>query len=375
MLMYLLFPGNLFGLLYEFNPEAFAPLFIVLMFRALHKRDLRRMMFWAVFLMLIKENMVLIAAAFGVRALFVAGKGERKKLIIFTIACAAVFISLVVFLIPYFRGLEQHAFTVRYAKLGNNVQDILLTPVRHPLWLYKVITMPVNLKFLGDLFSYLLIPALCSPLALLMMLPLLLQHMCSSSMSEHTIFYHYAPTMIPFIFFAFMETLAKIKGIRMLEKGAFPLVIFLLVVSLPVLFTYRKAMAGRWLVLEPSQASEVWKMIKEIPADAPVIATFRFLAPLSTRPEVYSFHKLYSDDFNDPQKMGKSELNTDKSFTLSERVSYALVDLDDPWYLKTIRSGKESEMERIRAFFSDPDWKVIKKVDRMVLLKRVVSSR
>jgi uncharacterized membrane protein len=328
------------------------------------------MMLWAFLLMLIKENMIIVAACFGIRALFVSAKDDRKLLILFIVACVSVFVYFVMILIPYFRGLEQHAFTVRYAWLGHNVPEVLLSPILHPQELLKRMVCPLNRVYLLNLFSYLLLPAIFSPAALFMMLPLLLQHMLSDSIPEHTIYYHYVPTMAPFIFFALIETLVKITKIKIFSKYVYQIILVLLVVSFPVLLTYQKTLVHRWDVLGIPQASKVWKMIGQIPSGAPVIATFRFLAPLSTRSEVYSFHKLYSDEFNDPKEMGRNELNTHKGFVLSERVGYALLDLDDPWYVATFKLGKESELKRIDAFFNDPNWKVIYSVDKLLLLKR-----
>lgn len=373
MLLYLFFPGNFFGLLYEFNPEAFAPPFIVLMFMALHKKQFRRMMFWAVFLMLIKENMFFVAAAFGARAAFIAEARERKWCVLFTCACLALFVYSAVVLIPHFRGLGHHAFSVRYAWLGNNIQEMLLTPLLQPQELWKRVFYE---NYLVHLFNYLLIPAILSPLALFMMAPLLLQHLLSGSRPEHSIFYHYVPAMAPFIFFAFIETLYKMKQSPRLNQGLYPLLLLLAAVSVPVLVAYRQeAMVRDWNVMDRQRAATACQLVDLIPPEAGVITTFRFLAPLSSRSELYSFHMLYGDEFNDLDKMGKIELNTRQAFRLSDQVTYALIDLEDPWYLSTLELARESEMKRINDFFNDPRWKVIKSADRMLLLERGVPDR
>lgn len=371
MLLYLFLPGNLFALCYEFNPEAFAPPFLVLMFLALHNKNVRLMLLWAIPLILIKENMLLVAAGFGIRAIFISQRSERILCIIFTLACLAVFGYFTTVLIPSFRGLEHHAFTVRYAWMGNSMQDILLKPFTAPHTFLRILFSSLNVAYFMHLFSYLLIPALFSPLAIVTMLPLLLQHMLSGSIPEHLIFFHYVPAMAPFIVFAFIETLAKLSKHDKLARYVPVLVLGLLIAALPVLYSYRTAMLQRWPIMNPYQSAKVWKLINTIPSDTPVLSTFRFLAPLSSRKEIYSFHMLFSDKFHKQDNMQQSELNTNQAFVLPQRVSYALLDLDDPWYVAAMRVHKSGEIERIEAFFQDPSWQVIKSAGNVVLIQRI----
>jgi len=65
MVLYIIFPANIFSLLYEFNPESFAPPILFWMLIAFQKRQWRSFLIASLLLMLIKENMALLVCAFG----------------------------------------------------------------------------------------------------------------------------------------------------------------------------------------------------------------------------------------------------------------------------------------------------------------------
>lgn len=349
---YIIFPGNIFGLMYEYNTESLAPPIIFLMFMALRRMDLCRLLIWSVFLVLIKENMFLVAILFWVRFILVSKESKRLIAAFVILVLLSVFIFLVVFVIPHYRGLSYHAFLVRY-EFSSNIGDLFLSPFFHSREFFSRIFSYSSFIYIANVFSYMLPLALFSPSALLLMIPLLFQHLLSNRSPEHSIYYHYVPTMAPFIFVAAIETILLIK--KALPSKAIQMRVqmyFLAIILLTTAFFFQNCTV--YLNSSKSNdAGKIWEMISRIPPNEPLLATFEFLAPLSTRPEIYSFHMVCSDIFQDMDLMGLYELNKNRNFVLPSSVHYAILNLKDDWVQKTMALGSRKEKERINTFLSD----------------------
>ncbi len=369
LISYFLFPGNLFGLIYEFNPEAFAPPLILLAWQAATKSKFSKFLIWTILLASIKENMCLLAVMLSLYGLLKSPKNKRFLWIVLTIAYSGIFLFLVLQLIPLFRNLPQHAFMVRYSGLGHTTSDLLLSPILHFHEFFKSIFTPLNHNYVVRLFDYLLIPAFFSPGKLLPAAPLLVQHFLSTHPPEHTIFYHYVPTISPFIFLAFINTLKKINYFLMsrwstiIYGGLFGLAIF-------SLYSCANDLYLRLNIMNKHQAAEHWQLLNKIPNDAAVIATFDFLAPLSTRAELYSFHKIYDDAFQESKKIKYSELNTNSVFILPANVHYAVINLNDDWMLNSLMKNKQKVSGRIDQFLNNSQWRLIGQTGKTLLLFR-----
>ena len=101
-------------------------------------------------------------------------------------------------------------------------------------------------------------------------------------------------------------------------------------------------------------------LISTIPKDTAVVATFKFLPPLSQRRELYSFHQVY---------MGTYTLSR-RIYILPKTVEYALLDMvdshtfDEPIF-KTAKSPKN-----LKEFFLNNPWQVIDFAEDVILLKK-----
>ncbi len=367
LVLYFLFPANIFGLIYEFNPEAFAPPILFLVFLSLRDRRWPDFILWLAILMLIKENMCLVAFMFAAYGACVAAPKDRRVLICFSLFVLLLFFFLSFTFVPFFRNLNQHSFTVRYPRLGNSTLDIILSPILRPGEVLSLFCL--SGKFIYELFDVLLILALISPLALLFMAPLLLQHCLSAHPPEHTIFYHYGPTMIPFIFVALVHTLFKFRKCLpapVLSRTIVGVLLYgMLTLSLKPLWPEFKA---RWNLGYLRGAAKEWQMIESIPKDAGVLASFRFLAPLATRAQLYSFHMIYDDAYQNPQKMRRSELYTGKTFHLPASVDFCLIDFNDVWYQARLKQNPRAVQERQQKLLDD--FEPLRKENRTVLYKR-----
>ncbi|MBF0485019.1 MAG: DUF2079 domain-containing protein [Candidatus Omnitrophica bacterium] len=370
LIMYFLFPPNIFGLLYEFNPEAFAPPVIFLMFLALDNRKFKELFFWSIVLMTIKENMALVAFMFSLWALVIADKKDKLFLGVFAVFCLAVFIYLTAFWVPSLRGLGHHAFTVRYPQLGSNALEVALSPFLKPREVFGALTTAQNGFYLFEIFGIFSGLAILTPWPVFLMAPLLLQHCLSSHFPEHTIFYHYGPTMAPFVFIAAVHTLFRISRFN---KGKFLKNVLLAVLlggTFVSAFSYRADFFLRLNIHNEVDIPAEWAMIKSIPQDASVVATFKYLAPLSVRDNLYSFHMVYDRAFQDLSGMRRSELNVGKAFSLPVNVEYALIDWNDSWLLGALLNDKDKVLERINAFLKKSPWRVVRQENKSILLRR-----
>jgi uncharacterized membrane protein len=356
MVLYLCFPANIFALLYEFNVEAFAPVFLLLMFDFFRKGKFGPYLAAAVFLCLIKENMLLIVMAFSAYALL------SKKKDPFKWGWAPAFISILLFLIlvvavvPFFREASYASWT-RY-------QYIFDDPLRA---FFLIIFSPAQREYVFGLFGPLLLPSLISPQNLFFISPVFFQHLLSANREEHTIFYHYGATMAPFIFLAAADTLKKIRFSlnERIYRGALSL---LVVAALAFTFSYQSEIESRLQIHSESFTRTAWAMIKEVPPQEGVVTTFSFLPALSMRKSLYSFHMIYEDRFQEPSMVGKGDFFKSQVFRLPDDVSYALIDWNDDWMVKAL-AYKPEYRKRIDLFLKD--WVIIKQHESVVLLRKL----
>ncbi len=369
MLAYILLPANLFALLYEFNPESLAVPFIVLMFGLFDQR--RWKWFWIsiICLMLTKENLVLLTAAFGVYGWITAKDGVQKKHAQWVLALSIlVFWFFAFVLVPYFRHLPTHAFSVRYRYLGDDLTGIFFNMLSRPgeMFMHYLFTAR-HIPFLAQLFGPWLFPSLLGLSRLLVCLPILFQHLLSSSMQEHTVYYHYGMTIAPVIFISAYKGLCFIKP--KLRPALFTaMVSVLLFASFFNLINYAHDFKLRINVHQDYLNQKRWELIRSIPSRAGVVATFEFLAPLSLRKDVYSFHKIFDDYYQDPRQIRKSELNVRRRFFLPEEVPYALIDFDDPWLVSRMHADAKTITLRIARFLGD--WQLIREQGHIGLYVR-----
>ena len=369
MLGYILLPANLFALLYEFSPESLAVPFIVLMVDSFEQRRWKG--FWISFfcLVLVKENLPLLTAAFGIYGWSTAKDGAQKKH-----AQLVLMLSILIFwffafvLTPYFRHLPTHAHAVRYQHLGGDMGEVFSNILRNPgMFILHYILSSRHLPFLAQLFGFWLIPSLLGFPLLLVCLPILLQHMLSTNMQEHTIYYYYGMTIAPIIF------LSVYKGLCFLKPRLRPIlftvtVSVLLLASILNLKDYAQDFKLRINVHQDSLNQKRWELIRSVPSQEGVVATFEFLAPLALRDGLYSFHKVFDDFYQAPEQIKKSELNLHERFVLPEGVSYALIDFSDPWLVSRLRKDPKIIKPRIFQFLSE--WRPLRREGNIYLYIR-----
>ncbi len=364
MILYLLFPANIFAVLYEFHFESLNIGLLFLLFYFFQSQKFIPFCITMFFVSMIKENMPPIIVAFGIYAFF----SRRENKILWSLV--PILWGIGIFYVSMFLitpALRVHLNSVNYylgmyEGIGRTPAEIAKTFLFHPFTILSIILQPHNLAYLKELFGPLLFIPLFSPHILFLISPIFLQHLLSSGFQEQTIYYHYAATIVPFIFLA---TLQSLRFIRTKIKPLFYYIIFsLMVLSCAVnLGFYKKDIALRISRFEDRLDPIRWQMVKEIPPDKGVIATLSFLAELSQRKHVYSFLNILknADGFSG------------QSFNLPASVSYALIDWDDGWIKSTIFlnpvANPQQILKRIQDFLS-AGWVIKDAVDSIVLLQK-----
>ncbi len=359
MAAYLAYPPNIFGLIYEFDFESLSPFFIFLLFYLYTEKRWMPFLVTALATILIKENMPLIIAAFGIYAFFSSGRSKWRWGAVPFILGVVSFYFLTYIFIPYFSGSRIHPYVGHYEQLGHSPFGIIWSLITNPWQIKPYLLQPVNLKFLFDLLSPLIFLPCFSPHILFLGLPILLQHLLSESGTEHVLYYQYTLSLAPFFFLGALKTLSFL---RYRIKNVFYLFVLslMLMVSLLSLRDHRLDMVRRLNIEECDQNRLYWRMVKAIPKDAAVIATFDFLAPLSSRRELYSFHKTFFHLYQ----------NENNHFVTPDRVSYALINFDNPWLSYEFYANPQETAAKLRQNFFNREWKVKQAVEEVVLFSR-----
>lgn len=359
MAVYLAYPPNIFGLIYEFDFESLSPAFLFLLFYFYSKKYWKAFLGTALLTILVKENMPLIIITFGIYALFSRGRSKWLWGVVPFILGMISFYFLTYIFIPHFTQSNIYPYAGHYQQFGQSPFGIILSLIMNPLQMKRHLFTPVNLKFLFDLLSPIIFLPCLSPHILFLGLPILLQHLLSSSGTEHVIYYQYGLSLAPFFFLGALKTLSFL---RYRVKAFF----YLFVLSLMLMTTFlslqdnRLNMVRRLNIHQSAQNRLYWQMVKAIPKDAAVMATFNFLPELSSRRELYSFHKTFFYLYQDKKN----------PFITPDHVSYAMIDFDEPWLNYGFYVSPQETAEKIRKSFFNREWKVKQAVEEVVLFSK-----
>ncbi|MBF0503474.1 MAG: DUF2079 domain-containing protein [Candidatus Omnitrophica bacterium] len=351
--LYWLCPANIYSISYEFDFENLAPAFIMLTFYYYSKNRWMPFLISSIFLIIIKENMPLIIVAFGIHGWLTKSDKIRWGLVP-TILGAVLFYGLAFIFVPLMGGhsLGQHPYSAHYSELNAGLWT-------HPLDSLRNILTKERLQWIFHLFQPLFL-SLFSPSILFLGLPIILQHFLSSSWQEHTLRYGYMLSIMPFIFLAFTATLDNFKR-RYSPGKSFLILLVFFVVNLAALAYQFNYIKFRYMESKhPATAPCAWQLLKKVPPQSSVVATFRFLPELSRRPELYSFHKIY-----DPAYQSETY-----SYSLPQNVNYALIDFNDPWLLGNLDEHKQFVSMKIRNFLAQGPWKAKYAAAGIVLYER-----
>jgi uncharacterized membrane protein len=362
--IYLTYPAIGYLNLFELHPTALAPLFLLSMFYFFYKERFGLFMLFLLLAVSCQENISLAAFAMGFYG-WCKRRSRRWVIVPFVVIGPYLWLCLKV-IIPYFNN-NTSQFIFFYSYFGNSLSQMVANVLKHPLQTIHIMFAPLKRVFLIQLFGPLSFVPLLSPLLLLVVSPLFAQHLLSSRTTQVMIQYHYTAEIIPFIFVAFVFGIKNLLRLKWFVHRRSYLGISLLLVSL--MFT---CCLGPYFELL-KMALMSYKMddsvlmkenfLKEIPPDAPVVATFEFLPRLTHRHELYSFHHQY---------MGHYTLSN-RTYRLPESVRYALLDFNDAFTFLGFYSPER--YKNTQELLNRGKWGVVDVKDDIVLLVKDAENK
>jgi len=379
VLLYMIFPVTIFSLNFEFHFESLAVGLLFLMFYFFDEENIVAFFITAILTASLKENMPLMLITFGIYGVFV----KKRKIVwgLIPILLGVLLFYLEIFVVaPYFRKelAVSYAYAAQYQHLGawsgGNFNFLSLDIFK----MLKVLFMKDRFIFLFKMLGPLFI-ALFRPDILFLASPVILQNMLSASPQQQTIYFHYGATAIPFIFIATVFALKKFP--KFLGRRAY--MILLLCVFLLSVERFWLYSASFWFPnikywkstdqllkiaisnppIQPNFQFDYLghkkELLKKIPKGVPALATFEFLAKLSQRDSVHSFHHVLE---------GKNCLVGQESFQVPDDVGYVLINFYDQWL--SLAPGGRPGYIRAYDFLNDNHWFVSEALGDIVLFKK-----
>ena len=184
-----------------------------------------------------------------------------------------------------------------------------------------------------------------------------------SAVNIHTsIYYHYTALLIPFIFYSTINGLSRLLKYRFIynKQKALKISIFTVVIVSGVYLAGPQFYLLEYLSLYRVDEAAMQKdrLVKMVPNDASVIATFQFLPKLASRQEIYSMHFI---------SRGLKML-TNERYEAPMSLEYALIDFNEPLLISNF--FRENSPNNIYSFLKDGNWRVLERVDDIVLFKK-----
>ncbi len=346
MLAYIFYPANVAMLFFEFNFENLALPLIFASFYFLEQRRWLPFIICALVLALVKENMPLVVAMFGVYGLFACRGGRVRFGLVPLVLGIGMFVVEIFVLQPlWMKGLSHQDsgyWQYLYGALGNSPTEILTAVVTQPAKIVNILITPNNCSYLASLTGPLLPWAVLSPHVLFLGLPLFLQDLLASFDGQKSIYYFHAATLTVFIFLATIRSLARFPK----TYGN-----ILLALTVAAAFVYSGWYLPQWNKKIPweNKLSHTarYEVLSKIPSGEGVMANYTFFYPLSQRKDLYIFSR-------------QDTAFSHQSQHIPDTVRYAALDFttsfDDKAYVKKV--------------LLNPSWRAVTAMDEMVLLEK-----
>lgn len=306
---WLLHPALAHLALFEFHPEALSTTPLLFAFLELRRGRGWRCLAWSALALLGKEDAALVVMAMGVYAITLA-RSSRWRMAEALIALGGVALALNLFVLkPMFAGAGGADYALMYREWGGSLPEVARNVLTQPLRaLAELQATP------GDAFDTalkrgywieLLLPfafaPLAAPLALLIALPVWLEHFLSWRYPQHAILNQYTALVLPF------AAAAMVLGTARLVRGrerrlALPVIAIVLIAAAagqamygpfraePRLWSQRVVPGPRDVALREARE----RMLARVPATGGVVASNEFLARLATRDSVHAANHILS---------------------------------------------------------------------------------
>lgn len=364
--VYLLCPSLGFMNLFETHFDSYTIFFF---FFALFFFEKARFGYFILFLILAascKENVSLAVFMFGFYSL-IRRRPWRWVLAPFAIGGAWFLIALK-WIIPHFAKESRlyqdgFMFSVFYRHLGSNLAEIIKNVFSHPILTIRYALLGAKFFYPVILLSFVAFVPLFSPAVLVVALPIFAQNLLSSGWTHSQIHFQYVAEILPFVFAATVFGFNNLLKIPFFARKRLWVWAFFLACSLGSGVFLRAPQYHLPSYFKSYQESD-WtrrmdRLMRLIPEDASVAATFRFLPKLYRHKDLFSFHFIAT---------GK-KMHTDSAYEPPGDLDYVLIDFND--YLMVGSFFTPESPGNIRRFLDSGSWGIFAAVNDVVLFKKV----
>src|SRR3989454_4258502 len=193
---YLLYPPLQFANLFDFHADTFATPILLAAFASIFAGRTGWALAWAGLLMLVKEDMALVALTFG---LYVAAVHRRPSGLGLAATAAPAFVLFGAGRIPSLSLTPSFSVFNRWRHLGNTPWELIASPVLRPGVFFSTVLQPERLGYLVLLVIPLAGLPLLAPEVMAVGLPPLVSNLLSSSEMQYTIRGHYTAALTPIL--------------------------------------------------------------------------------------------------------------------------------------------------------------------------------
>ncbi|MFA6255217.1 MAG: DUF2079 domain-containing protein [Patescibacteria group bacterium] len=312
--------------LFEFHFLALGIFFIFWAFYFYQNKNLFAYLLICLLALMVREDLALVIILFGLVA-FLEKRGWRWWLV--TILLSGLYFIAALKITSFFAPGEQYKFLIYYSWLGQTPAQALNHLVFQPWLVIQQLFRFNNIIFTLALFLPWVFLPLINPFYLLLGLGIFLQLTLGSGGGSTTILdTYYSSLLLPPIFIAAIYSLKKIidnksdisqkiQNYRGLVGLIFVTGIIYSTLTLGPIVGSLNKIFQTGLISPTSQSKK--EFIEKIPPDAAVATTYDFLAPLSSRTNLYSFNYIF---------LGKQQFLT-KDYALPDDTKYLLIDYND----------------------------------------------
>jgi len=236
----------------------------------------------AVFACGLKESVPLTLIGFGA---LLACERPRWRGVALTLFGALVFVAIMKWVYPVFRGgQESFYFAKYYGHLGNSLGDFVHTALTRPLYFLGTLLTAKKIGYVATVLAPTLFIVLLRPSYLLPVLPALFINVASNDSNLFSLGYHYEAEIFPSLFCA---TLLLAKDAR-LRRFRLPSLRLIWLAALLIGFTDRSPTHYITKYQPSDDHHAIARLLAEkVPSDVKIAANQRIAAHLTMHPQLY----------------------------------------------------------------------------------------
>ncbi|MCX6355390.1 MAG: DUF2079 domain-containing protein [Candidatus Aureabacteria bacterium] len=378
---YLVYPALNWVNLFEFHTISFSTPLLLWMFYFYLRRKWRLFCVFIFLCLVCREDIALPVFAVGVFALTKTladygreGRAGLKWGLTPLLAAPGWFILCIKFIQPCFIPVTLRTTEISkgglafYSWLGNSLSEIVTTVVSSPGVVWKGVMTAPKIQYLLHLYAPVSFMPLFSPGAMIMTLISLAEGLLSQRAPHFSIKYQYSSIITPMIFIASVYGIRNILRWKGMAKRGGSLCVIILFCALISAWSIGPlcglpGQMGEWKYTQEDGVRQ--KMVDQIPAEVPVVATFEFAPKLSMRSVLFYFYHIYAGVRDSSYRVDASE---------AQKFSrYALVDFNDPltFYDFYTPGGDRG----VYKFLMEGNWQLAATVNSLALFTRGESPR